>query len=321
MVQKKFLDKKGLYLMETTNTFKIKNKSQRSKFGAEYMAEKINKSLLINDDVFKNYNLILMPGGQVESFNKKGIAWCHLNSKNDSVIYQFKDHSKDFEEIKFVSEWQANQFVQDLLIENKSHIVLKNAIDPIPLHQKPSKDIINIVYAPDDINLLGLPILLNSLNFIKDKDIRVYIFRDVNLSSIKKDSRIMLKNWIPKESFREKLKEMHMFVYPCMSEDPSCVSLIEAMSAGCYSIHSDSGGLNEISSGFAKTYDIPKDKNAHAQILADKISDGLKEIRNGWNSELQVKTINKEFSWDTRIPQLESFISYLKNKQTKEIKG
>ena len=75
----------------------------------------------------------------------------------------------------------------------------------------------------------------------------------------------------PNEYIRENIKNYNMYVYPSIFEETSCISLLEAMSAGLYSIVTDYGALFETGAEFPMY--IPYDNNYKA--LAEKFAYGI----------------------------------------------
>ena len=75
----------------------------------------------------------------------------------------------------------------------------------------------------------------------------------------------------PNEYIREHLPDYNMYAYPSIFEETSCISLLEAMSAGLYSIVTDYGALFETGAEFPMY--IPYDSNYKA--LAEKFAYGI----------------------------------------------
>jgi len=75
----------------------------------------------------------------------------------------------------------------------------------------------------------------------------------------------------PNEYIREHLPDYNMYAYPSIFEETSCISLLEAMSAGLYSIVTNYGALFETGAEFPMY--IPYDSNYKA--LAEKFAYGI----------------------------------------------
>ena len=61
------------------------------------------------------------------------------------------------------------------------------------------------------------------------------------------------------------MHEYNMFVYPSIWEETSCISLLEAMAAGCYSIVTNFGALYETGAEFAMYVPYDNDYRRLAQ--------------------------------------------------------
>ena len=107
----------------------------------------------------------------------------------------------------------------------------------------------------------------------------------------------------PNEYIKENLKNYHIFAYPNIWEETSCIALIEAMAAGLYCITTDYGALFETGSEFVTYLPYEKDyiKLAHrfASVIdaaADMLgSDGVKE-----HLKMQIEFTNRFYSWQLR---------------------
>jgi glycosyltransferase involved in cell wall biosynthesis len=90
----------------------------------------------------------------------------------------------------------------------------------------------------------------------------------------------------------EHLENSHIFLYPCVWKETSCISLIEAIRAGCLAIHPNYGALAETAASTTLLYDYSEDYNENANRCFN-ILYGVLEIEknnNGWIN----KTANSE---------------------------
>jgi len=108
------------------------------------------------------------------------------------------------------------------------------------------------------------------------------------------------------------LKKMHIFSYPSIWPETSCISAIEAMAAGCEVLTTNLGALYETCSPFSTFVNF--DRNF--DNLEKKYSKALLTcIENYWSEEnqdklkLQRETINKTYSWDVRSVQWRNFLN------------
>ena len=64
---------------------------------------------------------------------------------------------------------------------------------------------------------------------------------------------------------------MHIFAYPSIWPETSCIALIEAMSAGLLCVHSAYAALPETSANWTMMYPISEDHQQHCNIFADNL--------------------------------------------------
>jgi len=105
------------------------------------------------------------------------------------------------------------------------------------------------------------------------------------------------------EYIKENLKNYHIFAYPNIWEETSCIALIEAMAAGLYCVTTNYGALFETGAEFPIYVPYEKDfiKLAHtfASVIdaaADQIH--LETVRN--HLKFQIEYVNRYYTWDLR---------------------
>jgi glycosyltransferase involved in cell wall biosynthesis len=110
------------------------------------------------------------------------------------------------------------------------------------------------------------------------------------------------------QEVRDFLKEAHIFAYPSTYEEVSCISLIEAMSAGLYCITNSYGALPETGIGLTKIYPFNVNPEQEAQALAKEIEKAIDTLRSGTFDYLtQAAITNKTYSHEERLKEWISF--------------
>ena len=106
------------------------------------------------------------------------------------------------------------------------------------------------------------------------------------------------------------LKKTHIYSYPSIWPETSCISAIEAMAAGCEIVSTSLGALYETCSPFGTFVTFDRNFNS----LEKKYSKALvNSIENFWSSEnqeklrLQHKMINAIYSWNIRSNEWNNF--------------
>ncbi len=110
----------------------------------------------------------------------------------------------------------------------------------------------------------------------------------------------------------ELLKKMHIFSYPSIWPETSCIAAIESMAAGCEVVTTNLGALYETCSPFSTFVNFDRNfdnlEKRFGQVL-------LNNIKNYWSTEnqnklkLQAEAINLTYSWDLRSKEWKSFFN------------
>jgi len=118
----------------------------------------------------------------------------------------------------------------------------------------------------------------------------------------------------PNDVVREALTKSHIFAYPSIWEETSCLCLMEAMSAGCLCVHSSYGALFETAANLTVMYQYNENLNNHAGIFYDLLNHSIENIN---NEALVNKTKSQKiyadhfYNIDLKATQWESLITSL----------
>ena len=80
---------------------------------------------------------------------------------------------------------------------------------------------------------------------------------------------------------REALKESHIFAFPSIWPETSCLAMIEAMASGTHVVHSNLGALPETSGGATTCYPFVTDRDQHADIFYDALDKVIVDYAGG----------------------------------------
>jgi glycosyltransferase involved in cell wall biosynthesis len=301
------------------NGQKVFNVDQSWIGGTELMLLGLEEKLFPYCPELKEWNWIIAPGEIYLRSDGRNIAYIHLGEFEGDLSWL---QNPLVAHIIFVSYYQYQRFVERYPgIDTSKCYVLKNAIDPIEFEEKDYSSKIKLVFHSEPYR--GLDRLLLALSLLKDlTDIELHVFGDLNTTVVdwkiefqdkikemcKDDSRVILHGRKSNEEVREFLKESHMFAYPCTWRETSCISLIEAMSAGLYCITNSFSVLPETGIGLTKIYPFLLDNDKDAEKLAEEIRSGIELLRSkDFNPNTQISFVNKEYSWDSRIKEWKDF--------------
>jgi UDP-glucose:(glucosyl)LPS alpha-1,2-glucosyltransferase len=262
--------------------------------------------------------------------DKQRILWVH-DLANDPEVEHLKDPEnwKKFERIIFVSHWQQYQFKTHLGFPYDKGIVIQNAIHPIPEHKKPNEDgKINVCYFSTPHR--GLELLLNAWEFMRNTlkeglnaELNIYSsfklydrghldeqFRHIYKRAADMDG-VNYHGTVSNDEIREALQTQHVMAYPCIYEETSCITLIEASSAGLLCVCPNLGALPETGANFPWMYGYEEDVDKHAQVHGHILG---RSIAHYWDDDVQnLLKIQRSYfdmfyNWDLRAGQWQQFL-------------
>ena len=278
------------------------------------------------DESFKDINLVLNnTEHDLLEKDKINILWMqHFVNQDEAKNLGSKDYVNKLDYIVFNSNWNFEKYQYQFKIPESKSLVIKNAIEKISLHEKP-KDKINLIYHTTPwrglVHLLKIFKNLNldnvELNVCSSTTIYGKKFHSIlgkkyeNIFNECKDTKnVNYLGFVNNQEIIKLLKKMHIYSFPSIWPETSCISAIESMAAGCQVVTTNLGALYETCSHFG-TF-VGFDRNF--ENLEKKYAETLNEsIKNYWSEEnqkklkLQQETINLTYSWDKRSAEWKSF--------------
>lgn len=299
-----------------------------AKGGTEMMRDKLFQ--MVDPDLTGTFNWILSRVTEVKN-DKPTLLWLHDMWDDPQVAHLAKEESrKRFGKLIFVSNWQQWTYAQGLQVPFQEGIVMKNAIDPIIVEKKKTDDVIRLIYHTTPHR--GLDILVASFSQLVDnlkKDGGPELHLDVYSSfeiynwakaddeftdlfdACREHPNITYHGYQPNDVVREALKEAHIYGYPSTWPETSCISVLEAMSAGCAIVCPNFAALPETTANWATMYNWNEDKHAHAQIFVNILKSMVAAY---WNEDHQLKLrhaqnyVNNFYNWDFRAMEWEGLL-------------
>lgn len=199
-----------------------------------------------------------------------------------------------FHRVVFASNWQMQNFIRAWNIPWSKCLVIQNAIEPIE-PQKIADGKIKFIYHSTPHR--GLNILSAVFTELRKKyeNVELDVYSSFKLygweqrdaeyhelfDKLKATDGVRYHGTVSNEEVRKALSSADVFAYPCIWSETSCLSLIEAMSAGCVSIHPNLGALFETSGQWTSQYQFHEDQNSHAGWFYQVCEHTIKN----WNSE------------------------------------
>jgi len=286
--------------------------------GTEMMAARIDKivnGLGLSDQV----NVIHSRVRHIDS-SKKNILVCH-DLWNDPESQHLKDPElrKRFEKIVFVSNQQFQTYHLALGVPYSESAVIRNAIDPIELTESKPVDRVNLIYHTTPHR--GLEILVPCMEMlagIHGDNIHLDVYSSFNaygwaerdkpyeglFQRIKDHPQMTYHGYQPNHIVREALKKAHIFAYPNIWPETSCIAAIEAMSAGCEVVCPNHAALYETTAGYATMYQYDEDHTKHANVFINELNATISHRINSKlvpeKVEYAKQYIDQLYGWDLR---------------------
>ena len=285
----------------------------------------------VPDNSFKDINLILNNANHdlIEK-DRINVLWMHhfVNQKEAQNLGS-KDFVDKVDWIVFNSHWNFEKYVYQYKIPESKSIVIKNAIEKIDFVKKP-EDKISLIYHTTPWR--GLTNLLNVFKKLNLENVELNIcsstiiygkkFNSVAgkeyeniFNECKKTKNVNYFGFLENKKIIELLQKMHIFSYPSIWPETSCIAAIESMASGCEVVTTNLGALYETCAPFGTFVNFDRNFTNLEKRYSETL---LKSIKNYWTDEnqnkleLQRKTINTTYSWEARSKEWENFFEMLK---------
>ena len=272
--------------------------------------------------------------------DKINILWQHLNiDQPNAALMADRRFVDQIDYFIYVSHWQFNQFREKFRIPEYKSFVLKNATHHYDSFAKipPGTDKIKIIYPTTPWR--GLSVLLLAVDYLNKTrdDFEVHIYSSTEIygkafnekegdkyeglfARCKNTKNMIYHGYAPNEKVKEAVMESHIFAYPSIFEETSCLSAIEAMMAGCHVVTTNYGALPETCAEFATMIEFEPNLKALAERFASALDSVLTKYRAGGYKQdmhMQMDYYNNYYSWNTRINEWRNFLSYVKRNKEK----
>ena len=317
------------------NIFKYNNFND-AKGGTEVMVEGLLKH--IDNNLLSNFDIVVSyPPSNFRKGKNKSILWLH-DLPNDPYLYNYLKDSRNqnnFDFFVFVSIWQKEMFRIYFDLPHEKCVVLKNCIEPRETNfNKWNQNVISgkikLIY--DSTPQRGLNILFEVFKELYKEygnKIELNVFSSFDLygenhkhrnepflelfEELKNTKGINYFGSVDHEMILSELVEQHIWCLPSIWEETSCISLLEALSAGCLCVHSNLAALPETSSNYSMMYKYTTDLNKHASSLYETLRGAIESV--SVNSEavknhtmFQKSYIDSFYGWEMRTMEWNNFL-------------
>jgi len=305
------------------------------KGGTEILKEQLISQL--DSESIEGINLIgSICHPQLIQKDKINVVWQHLSYDQPNVQYmrdrKFVD-SVDY--FVYVSHWQYNKFRDHFQIPEYKSFIIKNATYEFEKINRNKGGRIRLAYTSTPWR--GLAIFIKAIDILNKTrdDFEVDIFSstkiygdafeesekgkfDALFEKCKNTKNVNYHGYGLNVQIRELLKDTHIYAYPSIFEETSCLAAIEAMSAGCHVVTTNYGALPETCGEFATMIEFDSSVNNLIERYAQTLNSVIDNYKNNLykdDLEMQTKYYKKYYSWNTRIQEWKNFLNYVREQK------
>jgi glycosyltransferase involved in cell wall biosynthesis len=295
--------------------------------GTELMQERLHSSL--PKELLDQFQIIPSRIRELDP-DKKKVLWLH-DLPNDPESQHLADATlrKRFDKIVCVSDWQMQLYNLISAVPYSECIVIKNAIHPIPIEKKEFDGTVRLIYhtTPHRGLEILVPVFEELCKMHDDIHLDVYssfkIYgweeRDRQFQELfdrcKSNEKITYHGSVSNEEIREALVKSHIFAYPSIWPETSCLAAIEAFSAKNIVVCPNYAALPETSAGFAMMYPYTENKNHHAVQFAHTLNNAINSIKENKNLEtyldFQKQYFDYFYGWEKRKLEWQNLLTSL----------
>ena len=294
--------------------------------GTELMYEELMKRLPQEyKDKFSIFNYPVY-----EDKTKPSVYWNQLSYDQEAVQFlSTPENVSSINQFVYVSHWQSEQFRKQYNVPGYKTQVIKNACIDIKQRQTGPRSKVKLCYISTPWR--GLDVLLHAWELTNTQDCELHVFSSTKIYgkdfAVNNENQyqelydkcealegVVYRGSVPNEELRNELPTFDILAYPNTFEETSCISVIEALSAGLRVVCPNLGALPETTEGWARMYPYLANKKLHALKFADILEEEIQKIKNGdldSHLEQQVQIYAPRWSWDQRIKEWTSYLDTL----------
>ena len=262
--------------------------------------------------------------------DKINILWQKNSYDQPNIVPWFKEQSnhQKYDWYVFNSSWNYEKYRYHFNIPTDRCHVIKNGVTSFPKRKVFTKgDRLRMIFHPTPWR--GLNVLLATMQLLENENIELDVYSSCEIygKKFKKDNddkyqdlydqAKTLKNvnylgYRSNDFILSKLPYYHMFAYPSIWEETSCISLLESMAAGLYCMTTNYGALFETGAEFP----VYINYETNLVNLAHQFAEGIKICRNTLHEPIiqehlneQQKYVKRFYSWDKKALEWTNFLT------------
>lgn len=255
---------------------------------------------------------------------KKNILWEHIPA-DQPLVQKINDKyfQRQLDATVFVSHWQHEKYRWFHRIPLENTVVIKNAIEPIEYIKRTRSEKTKIVFASPPYR--GLNVMLDAFAMINRDDVELDVYSstiiygsdyaayegdkyDELFNRAKQMKNVNYLGYVPHSEMINALQKADIFAYPCIFEETSCLTMIEAGAAGCRLVATNIGALPETGSEFARLVTI---QETYEGVVASYAKTLLEEIESisSFDGAFQSDFYNRHYNWESKAKEWDSLLS------------
>lgn len=289
--------------------------------GTELIASKMVET--IDPNILKEFQIVHSRVRGLEP-NLKRVFVAHDLPGDPESEFLHNGGYNHFDSLVFVSNWQMQAYINHYSIPWRKCKVIQNAVVGNIKQRVRNRvqETARIVYHTTPHR--GLDILANAFSNISINDPRVTLDvyssfkiygweeRDDQFKKLfeflKSHPRVTYHGSVSHEELLNALPTYDIFAYPSTWQETSCISLMEAMTAGLLCIHPNLAALPETAANWTQMYQYIENKRDHTREFEKQLNIGIESTLSGRRGsidmiDLQVEYASMFYSWPIRVKQ------------------
>jgi UDP-glucose:(glucosyl)LPS alpha-1,2-glucosyltransferase len=245
------------------------------------------------------------------------ILWHHVDT-NQAVARGLSDPEfvGRLSKIVFVSDWQKQKHIKEFNLPENICTVLLNAVEPVEFVPKPKSAKLKLIYTSTPWR--GLELLVESFKLLNRHDVELDVYSSTVIYGVnfmkneyewlfnrcRQTPGINYRGYAANKAVIKAGQSAHIFSYPSVFAETSCLAAIEAGITGCKILTTDLGALPETCGIWAKYVDY--DEN-YQKLIANYAEALYGVIDNYWSNQESLYEqhlwFNKTYNWVSRADE------------------
>jgi UDP-glucose:(glucosyl)LPS alpha-1,2-glucosyltransferase len=289
----------------------------------------------VDNKLLDNFQITTsVPEKEPLSKDKINILWEQNSYDQPNIVPWMKDkanHSK-YDWYVFNSHWCAEKYRMAFGLPSHKCTVIKNAIDVFPgraVYKQGQK--LKLLYTSTPWR--GLSVLLGAMQLIKNPLIELDVYSSTQIygdafkeknddiykplyDQAKQLPNVNYKGYISNEDLMKQMYNYHIFAYPNIWEETSCISAIEALACGLHGIVTNYGALFETCSEWPTYVQYDSNYKNLASMFAYAIEGIAEQLHTKGMQDMLTKQqefYEKFYNWNNRKHEWTNFLTGVLN--------